>query len=214
MDCLNGRWIMEKSHCTGTDGMLKLQGIGWTLRKAIGLTTLRLDVSSYQDNTPSGSGATVIDVLATPTGGLAGTREKRIMDWTAQDHKDYLFGACQHQSRFVYGVKDEQGKVYPDVDMQTQAGKDNENVKRFLRGEILENGEDSAWSVPETGSSDAGAKDVWVHTLVRNLDAGWTAEQVWGFEVINGERYHTRRIVTATPKGEYVLGRLAYRLSE
>jgi hypothetical protein len=31
--------------------------------------------------------------------------------------------------------------------------------------------------------------------------------QIWGFEEIDGELYQTRRIVTATAKGQYVTGR-------
>jgi hypothetical protein len=34
--------------------------------------------------------------------------------------------------------------------------------------------------------------------------------QIWGFEMINGQRFHTRRIVVANNKGHYVLGRLVY----
>lgn len=44
---------------------------------------------------------------------------------------------------------------------------------------------------------------------VESLDNGWTARQVWGFQVVNGERRHARNIVVA--KGsERVEMRLVY----
>lgn len=36
-----------------------------------------------------------------------------------------------------------------------------------------------------------------------------SALQIWGFETIDGQRYHTRRVVAAK-EGEYVFGRLVY----
>ena len=40
-------------------------------------------------------------------------------------------------------------------------------------------------------------------------DANSMFVKVWGFETINGERYHTRRVVCAN-NGEYVLAKLVY----
>ncbi|BCS27099.1 uncharacterized protein APUU_60147S [Aspergillus puulaauensis] len=207
MDSLVGRWNMEKGLCTGTDALLKLQGINWALRKGIGLASLRLDASIYKDDQKPDSDVTVVDVATTPTGGLGVTRERRVLDWSLVDHKDYLFGSNQHQTHWVYGVKDGEGRAYPEFELQTKVAKDGERVKRFMRGEILEDGKETAWDLDEPDAED---RHVWLHTFVRNLDSGWTAEQIWGFEVINGTRYHTRRIVSVNTKGEYVLGRLVY----
>jgi hypothetical protein len=45
--------------------------------------------------------------------------------------------------------------------------------------------------------------------VITNEEAGWTIDQVWGFEEINGERYHTRRSVLV--KGDAVeRGRIVY----
>ncbi|OJJ57417.1 hypothetical protein ASPSYDRAFT_204800 [Aspergillus sydowii CBS 593.65] len=207
MDNLVGRWNMEKGLCTGTDALLKLQGINWALRKGIGLASLRLDVSIYKDDQKPDSDVTVVDVATTPTGGLGVTRERRVLDWSLVDHKDYLFGSNQHQTHWIYGVRDSEGRAYPEFELQTKVAKDEDRVKQFMRGEIQEDGKQTAWDVDEP---DAEGKHVWLHTFVRNFDTGWVAEQVWGFEVINGKRYHTRRILSANTKGEYVLGRLVY----
>jgi hypothetical protein len=45
--------------------------------------------------------------------------------------------------------------------------------------------------------------------VIANEEAGWTMEQIWGFEEIDGKRYHTRRSVVR--KGSQVeRGRLVY----
>ena len=48
-----------------------------------------------------------------------------------------------------------------------------------------------------------------VQSYVESLDNGWTATQIWGFQVVNGERRYCRNIVVA--KGsERVEMRLVY----
>jgi hypothetical protein len=32
-------------------------------------------------------------------------------------------------------------------------------------------------------------------------ESGWTAEQTWGFEEIDGKRYHTRRSIVTKDEG-------------
>ncbi|KAL2818209.1 hypothetical protein BDW59DRAFT_152162 [Aspergillus cavernicola] len=213
MEELNGLWVTEKTLSTGVDGTLKMAGLNWALRKAVGLATVRLDISIYpedKDNETSSS-ATVIDILTTATGSLSGTREKRVSDWSPQDQKDYMFGSCQHRTCFVHaGSNDGDGdgkNTYPQFDLQTQTA-DEEKVRKFLRGEILEDGSSSAWSLSGVGSPDG--KAVWVHTFIRNVNSGSTAEQIWGFEEINGKRYHTRRVVSSNGSGQYVMGRVVY----
>lgn len=42
-----------------------------------------------------------------------------------------------------------------------------------------------------------GEADEHIFAYVENLDKGWTATQVWGFQVVNGERRHARNVVVA-----------------
>jgi len=63
---------------------------------------------------------------------------------------------------------------------------------RFLSGEILIDGSPSSWMEDASGRH--------LQTIVRNEKGAWKAEQTWGFEEIEGVRYHTRRIVVR--KGE------------
>ncbi|KAL4816676.1 hypothetical protein BDW67DRAFT_175300 [Aspergillus spinulosporus] len=212
-----GRWVM--------------QGLSWPLRKMICLAGLRIDVSvtpgepdSVQSMDPREQVISVnVTLTGTPTGGMGGSTEVRKMDWSPLERDDFLFGLCQEQSHFVYPREGgdehenvEKGKgVYPDVEMQTKLN--DLRAGRFLRGEINEDGSESFWDltgrtggVEEKGGQQDGP--AWVHTFVRNLRGnGWTAEQIWGFEIINGERCHTRRVVVANTKGQYVLARLVYK---
>ncbi|KAL4736033.1 hypothetical protein BDV11DRAFT_211583 [Aspergillus similis] len=211
-----GRWV--------------IQGLSWPLRKMICLASMRMEVSvtpgepdSAQSIDPREKIITVsVTLTGTPRGGL-GSTEVRKMDWSPLERDDFLFGLCQEQSHFVYPKKGgdehestERGAgVYPDVEMQTKV--DDLRAGRFLRGEINEDGSESFWDLTGRtgGVEEKGGKQdgpVWVHTFVRNLRGnGWTAEQIWGFEVINGERRHTRRVVVANTKGQYVLARLVYK---
>ena len=39
-----------------------------------------------------------------------------------------------------------------------------------------------------------------VQSYVESVGGGWTADQVWGFEMVDGKRYHVRHVVVR--KGE------------
>jgi hypothetical protein len=41
-----------------------------------------------------------------------------------------------------------------------------------------------------------------IESYVVNAEKGWTAQQVWGFAIVDGKRYHTRRVVVT--KGQEV----------
>jgi hypothetical protein len=48
-----------------------------------------------------------------------------------------------------------------------------------------------------------------IQSFVVNESKGWTADQIWGFAVIEGQRYHVRRVVVIKGK-EVVKVRLVY----
>ena len=121
-----------------------------------------------------------LDIAQMLTGGLAGTIEKRILNWTEREHKDYIFGHVVGRSRLLRGSKDEDGRVRPAVDMQIKH--DDPKIKKFLRGEILSDGSPAEGFLVEEPKSDmlGEGEGLWLQTFVCNVDSGWTAEQVRG----------------------------------
>ena len=79
------------------DPMLTLQGVGWLVRKAIGLATVTLEVKEYVDD----EGKTHIDIGQTVTGGINASPEHRTLDWTVRAHKDGVFGNLEGKSRWA-----------------------------------------------------------------------------------------------------------------
>ncbi|RPD64978.1 hypothetical protein L226DRAFT_541575 [Lentinus tigrinus ALCF2SS1-7] len=94
---ISGKFIMNKDLSDDSDEILRLQGVGWFTRKAIGMATLYLDVKHYKED----DGIEHIDVAQTITGGIKGTNEHRILDWTEREHEDHIFGAVLSKSRRV-----------------------------------------------------------------------------------------------------------------
>ncbi|KAL2817610.1 hypothetical protein BJX63DRAFT_429655 [Aspergillus granulosus] len=213
MEQLQGRWVIDKALSTGTDDVLKLQGVPWALRKAISFVTITFDITLYttsntsNEPAPMTPPATVIEIQITPTGGLPGTKEIRVLDWSEQEQTDFAFGTTRYATGFVTGKRDDKGDMYPDIVMKRKVS--SEKVQRFLRGEVLEDGTASKWFLGNGLGS--GEEAVWVHTFKKSVPEKWTVEQVWGFEEIDGNLYHAQRFVAVDKKGGYVLGRALYK---
>ena len=59
----------------------------------------------------------------------------------------------------------------------------------------------------KTGFDDMEGEHV--QALAESIDNGWTADQVWGFEKVNGERRYVRHVIVK--KGEdWKMARLVY----
>ncbi|RDW79843.1 hypothetical protein BP6252_04481 [Coleophoma cylindrospora] len=93
---LSGKWLINKKLSDETAPVLELQGIGWLLRKVIGLATVTLDVRQYVGE----DGNVHIDIINVATG-IQGISEIRTLDWAPREHSDYIFGKQKGQSRFV-----------------------------------------------------------------------------------------------------------------
>jgi len=126
-------------------------------------------------------GVTHIDIDQTVSGGIQGTTELRCLDWTERSHSDHMFGDLKGKSRWIDLGSAEAGAL-----------------DSFLKDGWLEDGE-AAGPNGETH----------IQSWVENEGNGWTAEQIWGFAVVDEVRYYVRRVVVI--KGEEVLKvRLVY----
>ncbi|OAT05944.1 hypothetical protein BDBG_02248 [Blastomyces gilchristii SLH14081] len=202
MHNLNGTWVMDKSISNDPDGIFKLQGMSWLTRTAIGLATVTLKIKQTKND----QGVTELAIDQVLTGGVKGTSEHRVLDWSERDHTDHIFGDLTGQSRFFRaGAAASEGKRLPDVDVQTKTGDADKDVTvaKFLRGEMLANGDLTDGFVVDAENEE------FVQSWVRSKENGWTGEQVWGFEMVDGVRRYTRRIVVA--KGDQIeMVRLVY----
>lgn len=145
-------------------------------RKGLSYAYVTLSIHQYTDS----DNVVHIDIDQSLTGGIPGTSEKRTADWTGREHTDHIFGTVIGKSRFLRGSKGADGKVRPDVDMQTPV--DDEKIRKFLRGEINEDGSESEGFIVEEGIGQefGDGEGLWFQSYVVNQDEGyeWTAEQV------------------------------------
>ncbi|KAJ6093174.1 hypothetical protein N7486_008463 [Penicillium sp. IBT 16267x] len=181
-----GKWVIDKKLSPPPEPALRLQGVGWALRKAavLAVPTFHLSISSSSASRPefesqSAPQKSNLSVFQVPTAGLGGISQSRTLDWDETTPlKDFLFGTRQSRNRFITGKRGIDGRVMPDL-------------------------------VPETGI-DNKVIGLWIHTFDYREDGAWTVEQVWGFEMIGGERFHTRRFVVADRGGNFEMGRIVF----
>ncbi|KAB8079165.1 hypothetical protein BDV29DRAFT_99912 [Aspergillus leporis] len=203
---LSGEWTMDKTLSNPTEPILALQGMGWMKRKALNVATITLQVHQYADEKDSKVVHIHIDQVV--TGGIKGTTEHRITDWEPREHEDHVFGKVRGRSRLLRGSKSADGKFRPNVEISTKT--DDEKVKKFLKGETLVDGtEVEGFLVDNVGEEYGEGEGLFLQSFVENLDSGWTAEQIWGFEQIDGKRYYTRRVVVAKD-GTVEMARFVY----
>ncbi|KAJ5768951.1 hypothetical protein N7520_003510 [Penicillium odoratum] len=158
-------------------------GISWIIRKTIGLATVYLDISIYDTECSETSASSMnIDVLQTATGGLAGTTERRRLDWKMQIHTDYIFGELSCWSQLVGGARDEEGNMRPEFVVQKRVN--DERVVEFLKGVTMHDGTRSDGFMIDMKSAEIKRTGSWC--------------------------YHTRRIVVDDCKGHYKMVRLVY----
>jgi len=128
----------------------------------------------------SEDGHTHIDIDQTATGGIKGTTELRELDWTERSHVDHIFGSLKGKSRWITIDSPE----IPDD---------------FLKEGWIEGEE-------ENGGPNGERH---IESFVDNEEKGWTGEQIWGFAIIDGKRYYTRRVII-TKGSEALKVRLVY----
>ncbi|KAK2768566.1 hypothetical protein FQN54_000422 [Arachnomyces sp. PD_36] len=218
---LNGKFVMDKALSNNPDDILKLQGISWLTRKAIGLATITLAVTEEDKPTeedPNGPPITHVTIGQTATGGIPGTTESRILDFVERPHTDHIFGSVKGRTRWCRGAKAEDGKIRPNPEILSKVGNEAEDVavSKFLRGETLADGSETEGFLVEkvagvlaTEEGTDADNGIFLQSYVESIDNGWTAEQIWGFQIIDGIRYHTRN-VAVVKNGQVQKARLVY----
>lgn len=145
----------------------------------------QLTVKEYQD----AQSTYHIDITSVAMG-VTSTQENRTLDWTERDHQDRVFGKVKGKSR-----------LFKKEEFEMIGGESNEEEAAFLRGEKLKDGSSSQFIEEDS-----------VQSFVQNQDPGygWSAEQIWNFEEIEGKRYYTRRVIGRKAGEASQLIRLVY----
>ncbi|KAK3305954.1 uncharacterized protein B0T15DRAFT_533915 [Chaetomium strumarium] len=169
---LDGSWVINKKLSDDMDPLLEIQGIPWILRKAISWATITGTVTQ----TKEANGCTLITVAQTATGGIKGETEYVRVDGAEHRHNSQVFGTQLVRTRWL----DLRSKR-PAPDVAT-----GEQLDPYLR---------QGWLEEETEGSPG---HVWITSSCEK--AGWRVEQVWGFALVDGQRYHVKRFVIT--KGE------------
>ncbi|KAL4916211.1 hypothetical protein BDW62DRAFT_202888 [Aspergillus aurantiobrunneus] len=205
----------EKHLSSNIPLILKLQKIPWLLRKAIDASPIHLHITQYTRADPkTHEPRTPLDLVQRTSAGLGVIVDNRVLDWEERMHENYVFGRVITRAMFIAG--EEEGR--PDVRVCVDGGgRDQEEVARFLRGEVYADGVGTGAGgfLVEAGSGSGGGEEsgsgLWVQTLECSEASAWSAETIWGFEMVNGERYLSR-VVAVVGKGKYQLGRCVFGL--
>ncbi|KAJ0421519.1 hypothetical protein BJY00DRAFT_312124 [Aspergillus carlsbadensis] len=181
---LNGTWVLDKTRSTDLDALFKLQGVGWIARKAIAAGIPSLKITQGSD---TGSSAPSEWMLFEPAlgGMLKAAPDKRSMTWTDSEYNDNLFGRLVIRGHYISGEKMADGRVRPLVEIET---KDIEPDAEGILTEAIEIAMDNT-------DQEGTIEKAFIHDFARNVDAGWTAEQIWAVEIVDGEKMLTRRVV-------------------
>lgn len=154
--------------------MLEMQGVGFIMRKAIGVATVTIHLKHYKGD----DGLWRIDAQNNGSG-AKGNSEARVLDWKQRPHTDNIFGSVLGQTHFVTA-----DKIKNDA---------------FLKEGWLEG--------PEEAKGPNGESHIESHVI--NEERGWEVWQVWGFQLVNGERRHVRKVV-CEKAGKRVQVKLVY----
>ncbi|KAL4777159.1 hypothetical protein BDW60DRAFT_203248 [Aspergillus nidulans var. acristatus] len=188
---LTGDWVIDKSKSTNIDGALKLQGIGWLRRKAVTSGTITLKTANTTEAHNGEQPITRLMMQQGLRGIFPGVEQSRSLDWSAHEQVDAVSGAAiTVRSRYVRGVEDGDGsKLKPVLQVETSvtSEKGKADIEAFLG---------TAVSVPGIGDGEAREK-AFVQDYIVCESGGWTAEQVWAVERVDGRMFLTCRAVAA-----------------
>ncbi|PHH54280.1 hypothetical protein CFIMG_003905RA [Ceratocystis fimbriata CBS 114723] len=188
---LNGVWVINSELSDTTDEIFKLQEMPYATRTVIGYSTVTLTLTQSlgkpaapaPENAPEVTQVVIEQHLAPVRfmPSIKGTRENRCLDGLTRSHEDHIFGKVEGYSKFL-----ERSEIN-DVDLEKNwAPEDEERAGPENKAHIL--------------------------SFVRNLDEGkgWEATQIWGFQIVDGQRRYCRNIRVTKPGAQTLYARLVY----
>ncbi|MCJ1312086.1 hypothetical protein MMC25_005760 [Agyrium rufum] len=179
---LSGKWVMNKSLSDDPVPLLGIQGMPYLMRKAISLAPGGMTLTITQ--TPS------------PTNANDRTQTRLVTDQAAPGG---IMKGNTDERILDWEYREKKVPMFGEIKTRT----------RFVGMQDLA-GEQKEW-LKEGGWLAEEEAGVWrgVQSEVVNEAKGWVAEQIWGFQEVNGQRYHVRRAEARKGK-EIQRARLVY----
>ncbi|KAI9679982.1 MAG: hypothetical protein M1817_004997 [Caeruleum heppii] len=197
---LTGDWVMNKTLSDPTDPILQMQHIGWFLRKAIGLATVTLHIKQYK--APASESSPPITSTSTSSTNTSTPTSTEMI--THIDITQTATGGIQGTTELR--TLDDQLREHTDHIFGKLRGRSRfVTVTKEVQDPFLKEG----W-LEETATKEGGAVRAWSESV----DSDWTAEQVWGFEEVEGKRRYVRHVVVTNKQGERKVARLVYDFLE
>jgi len=167
---------MNKSLSDDTDPILQLQGVGWLIRKAIGMITVTLVTKSYTDD----DGTYHVDIEQPGAAGIKGTTELRTVNGTWSEHEDHIFGAVKGTTNW------KKLSEYKDDDEGNWLAK-GWNAETVESGEVIDSYAESiknGWvAIQAWGFEDISGERRYVrHVVVKKGDKVIKAKLVYDFQ--------------------------------
>jgi hypothetical protein len=174
--------LQNKELSDDPEPALALQGISWVVRKAVGFATVSLSVKQYvgPPSPPSTSEEEVTHVDIEQTA-TAGLKGS-----TENRCLDFVF---RDHTDWMFGHVKGQSKWMGPED---------------IADEFLKHG----WEEGDAEKTGPGGK-THLYSHVESQDSNWTATQIWGFQLVAGERRYCRNILVKK-EDERVTIRLVY----
>ncbi|RDW90312.1 uncharacterized protein DSM5745_02087 [Aspergillus mulundensis] len=191
---LTGSWALNQTLSSSPSPALELQGVSWLVRSAI--ASAPVTITTEQSETLDEKVGNEITTIASTQSTLGRTVDdvkylKRGPDgegqWSDEEEiKDHpLFGSMSVRSRWARMRKSTLDEKFTIEGMNDEA-------------EVGEGEED-----------DEATEEEVIEVIVHGTTGGWISHQIWAFEEIDGQRYHTRR-ARVTKDEKVVTVRMVY----
>ncbi|KAJ5650967.1 uncharacterized protein N7484_004690 [Penicillium longicatenatum] len=183
---LVGTWSLNRKLSDDPDQIFAVQGVPWITRKVLRFANLTLQISqSVSSSDASSEGAT--------------DSSSDISSVTTLHIKQTIHpGGFNSETTYpVNGVgQDMSLPIFGDINM----------LLRYINTAEIKD------DVLRQGLEDGCSSNMVIDEAAYNTKMDWTAQVVWGFEMINGKRYFTRNVITSknSQKNEPVVARMVY----
>ncbi|KAL4910012.1 hypothetical protein BDW74DRAFT_173482 [Aspergillus multicolor] len=170
---LSGTWILNQTFSSSPSPALELQGVPWLIRSAIANAPVTIAINQTQRiDEKTGIETTIIASMQSTLG-------------RSVDDVKYLTRGLDGEGQWS---DEEEIKDHPLFGSMTVRSRWARMDKGELAGKFFIEDADN-----EAEGEDEGETEEVIEVLVQGTTGGWTSHQIWSFEEINGQRYHTRR---------------------